>query len=168
MTIQRTMKSNRWHIWVIKQGKFDAVKRYLDKDVPEVKEIFYPTKIKERRAGNRMIKRREPLYSGYLFLRYEDKGYIVHNKLRKNPFITTYVGVCDDPAIDQMKTKEEWNVLNKEVELGNEVEVICGPMKGCTGSVESICGNNITINIPLFGRLIKAVFLSEDVEITKK
>ena len=69
---------------------------------------------------------------------------------------------------NRVRKKEEWNFLNKSVELGDEVKVISGPMKNCHGLVEAISGNNVTISVHLFGRQIRATFISDDLEIMNK
>lgn len=157
-----------WHIWVIKQNKFDAIKHFLDNDVKEVEDVFFPTVLKECRVGTKRHKRRVPLYSGYLFLRYSDPENKVHYKIRSNPFVTNYVGPCHNFKVEDMKLKEEWNVLNKKVETGDRVEIVAGPMKKCKGRVHSISGNKVTIKVNLFDREIDCTISSEDLEIIDK
>lgn len=162
------MTTERWHVWVVNNNKFDNVKYYLDTEVPEVKDIFFPTVLKEKRVGNRYYKRRFPLYSGYLFLRYEDTDNRVYQKIRVNDFIHTYVGPIKDDEVAVMKEKESWNVINKDVSLNDAVEVMVGPMKGFKGTVIAINGNKLTIKVELFGRETDASFSADDVEIIRK
>jgi len=157
-----------WNIWVIRQNKFDSIKFFLENDVPEVKEIFFPTVSCERKIGEKLVKKRVPLYSGYLFLRYDDNNEDIFYKVKSNPFITGYVGKCSKSSVEEMKEKEEWNVLRKEVGIGDKVEVTSGPLKKCNGVVNAINGNNITINVTLFDRVIPYTVKSDDVEIVSK
>jgi len=154
-----------WNIWVIKQNKFESIEFFLNKDVPEVEEIFFPTVLKECRVGNRRHKRRVPLYSGYLFLKYDDPDSVIYYKIRSNPFVTNHVGECSNAHVDEMKKKEEWNVLTKNVGVGDKVEVVAGPMKQCKGYIQSINGNKVTIKVNLFDREIDYTLSSEDLEI---
>ena len=99
---------SQWHIWVIRQFKFDTIQDFLQRDVKEVEEVFFPTVLKECRVGKKVQKRRVPLYSGYLFLKYVDNDSSVYYKIRSNPFITSYVGLCEQASVEEMKKKEEW------------------------------------------------------------
>ena len=159
---------SKWNIWIIKQQKFDSIKFFLDSEVPEVEEVFFPTVLKEYKLGNRRHKRRVPLYSGYLFLKYSDPDNKLYYKIFSNPFVTGYVGVCNDFKVDDMKLKEEWNVLNKKVGIGDKVEIIAGPMKKCVGNVDAISGNKVTLKVRLFDRDIACTVSSEDLEIVER
>jgi transcription antitermination factor NusG len=154
-----------WHIWVIKQGNFSSIEFFLQNDVPEVKEIFFPTVLKECRIKDKLYKKRVPLYSGYLFLLYEDAENKLFYKIRSNPFVTNYVGICSQKTIDEMRCNEQWCVLNKKVEVGNEVEVVSGPLQKCKGSVSSINGNRVTIKVNMFDRSLDYTLSSEDLEV---
>lgn len=154
-----------WNIWVIKHSKFKYIESFLEREVPEVTEVFFPTAPKEFKSGNKIFKKRVPLYKGYLFLKYKDVDNKVFYKLKSNPFFTTYVGRCTDSSVVDMKNKEEWNVLNKEVTVGDKVQVISGPFNKCKGTVNAINGNKVTIKTILFGRDIDHVLCSDDLEI---
>jgi transcription antitermination factor NusG len=162
------MGTEKWNIWVVRNGKFDLVKHYLDTEVPEVKEVFFPTVLKEKKVGTRLYKKRFPLYSGYVFLRYADEGNIVHQKIKANDFIHNYVGTIKDSEVDVMREKESWNVIDKSVNLDDKVEVMAGPMKGFKGTVIAINGNKLTIKVELFGRETDASFSADDIEIIGK
>ncbi len=157
-----------WHIWVIKQKKFKHIEYFLENNLPQIQEIFFPTVPKEHRVGNRVYKKRVPLYSGYLFLKYTDEDKKIFYTLKANAFFTTYVGKCDDYSINKMRLKEEWNVLNKKVDIGDSIEVISGPFNKCKGVVHAINGNRITIKTTLFDREIDHVLSSEDLEIVNR
>ena len=160
--------SSKWHIWVIKQNKFDSIEYYLKNDVKEVTEMFFPTVSKECKVGNRLHKRRVPLFAGYLFLKYEDPDNRVYYKINSSPFVTNYVGLCEGKEVEELLLKEEWNVLSKQVEVGDKVEVIGGPFAKCKGTVYSINGNRVTIKVSMFDRSIDYTLSSEDLEIIEK
>jgi transcription antitermination factor NusG len=92
----------------------------------------------------------------------------VYQKIRANDFIHAYVGPIKDSEVDVMKEKESWNVINKDVNLSDAVEVMVGPMKGFKGTVIAINGNKLTIKVELFGRETDASFSADDVEIIRK
>lgn len=158
-----------WYVWSIKQHKFDIIKSFIKRDIPEIEQIFFPTVPKEFKRGNKVIKKRMALYSGYLYLKYDDEDHRIHYKLKSHPFITTFVGKdTEAPAINEMIRREEWNVLHKSVGCGDVVEVTSGPFKGFKGSVEAINGNKVSIFVDVFGREVKTSFPSEDLEIVSK
>lgn len=157
-----------WKIWVIKQNRIDAVKHFLEENVKEVEEVFFPTVLKEFCVGKKHHKRRVPLYSGYLFLKYSDPDNKVFYKIRSNPYVTNYVGRCSESQVSEMRMKEEWNTLTKEVGIGSTISVVAGPMKGCSGIVNAINGNKVTIKVSLFDRQIDYTLSSEDLEIVDK
>lgn len=157
--------SSQWNIWVIKQEKFDAIKYFLETEMPEVEEVFFPTILKEFRSARKHHKRRVPLYSGYLFLKYDNSDNSIYHKLKSNPFVSNYVGVCSESSVGRMREKEEWNALSNYVEVGDKVEVMCGPFKGCKGFVDYISGNKVTMKVKLFDREIDYTLSSEDLEI---
>jgi transcription antitermination factor NusG len=130
---------SKWFIWVVRQGKIDSIKYFLETEVPAVEEVFFPTVLKEFRVGTKIRRRRVPLYSGYLFLKYTDtEDSRVFYTIRSNPFVTNFVGACSESKVEEMKKKEEWNVLSKEVGVGDRVEIMCGPFVKCKGTVNSI------------------------------
>ena len=158
----------KWHIWAIKQRRFESIEFFLNTKIPEVEEIFFPTVLKEYKIGKCLHKRRIPLYSGYLFLYYSDDENKVYYKIRSNPFVTNYIGVCSSAQVNIMRTKEKWNTISKKVEVGDRVEVISGPFKKCSGNVNSINGNKVTIKVDMFDRSIDCTLSSEDLEIIRK
>lgn len=157
--------SGYWHIWVIKQTKFKYIEHFIENEVPQITEVFFPTAPKEYRSNNKIYKKRVPLYKGYLFLKYVDEDEKIFYKLRSNPFFTTYVGKCSESSVSEMKTKEEWNLPNRKYDIGDQVKVISGPFNKCKGVVHAINGNKITIKTTLFGRDIDHILSSDDLEI---
>jgi len=61
-------QKEQWFAWSVRSSKFDVIKCYLEKSVPEVKKILYPTVTSERRLKSGEVKKKKvPLYGGYLF-----------------------------------------------------------------------------------------------------
>ena len=159
-----------WHIWVIKPNKFTYVEKYLN-SLGVIKEILYPTKTSEfKLRNNTKKKKRTPLYSGYLFLRYEDSPELYY-KISAYPFITTYVGKCsgkDLEKVREVKVLEELNVINKKFELDDNVCVNSGPLKGFIGSVEGVNSSSIVILTEVFGRVTRLTVDKDDADILKR
>jgi len=157
-----------WKIWVCKQNRFDAIKYFLETNIKEVEEVFFPTVLKEFCVGEKHHKRRIPLYSGYIFLKYDDPEDKIYYKIRSNPYITNYVGVCNESQVKEIREKESWNTLTKEIGIGDEIAVVAGPLKNINGIVNAINGNKVTIKVNLFDRQIDYTLSSDDLEIVKK
>lgn len=162
--------STQWHIWVVKPHRFSYVEAFL-KDIPEIEEILYPTETKEfKLKNNTKRKKRVPLYSGYLFLRYKQDAKL-HETLSSYPFITTYVGTCtgkDLEKVVEVKNLEEWNVKNKKFELDDLVRINSGPFKDFTGEIEEINSNNVVVSIEVFGRSTRTSIDKDDADILKR
>jgi len=112
-----------WHIWVISPSKFDKVKWFIDKYVEGVEEILYPTVTKEYRSKKgKILKKKVPLYSGYLFLKHVNSSKLL-NTLNACPFITKYIGKCLGESLKDvmgMREVEKWNE-DRNIEVGDEV-----------------------------------------------
>lgn len=162
--------SEDWFIWVIKQTRFEDVERFL-KTLPEIHEVLYPTTIKEYKLSKGSIKKkRVPLYSGYLFLRY-DNPVETFNKLRAHPFITTYAGKCtgsDLEKVREVRQLEEWNAANKKFEIDDRVRINCGPFKDFEGYIVAINSSNVVAYITVFGREVKVKISNGDADILKR
>lgn len=158
-----------WHIWVIKQGKYGEVEKFLQ-TVTEVEEFLYPTVSKEYRASSGNIKkRRVPLYSGYLFIKYITTPE-THQKLRAFPFLTTYVGRCGSNDISFISTIKELEYLNtvlRQFEVGDIVKVNTGPFKNFEGEINAVNSNSLTVSLRVFGREVNVSFSRDDVDIIK-
>jgi transcription antitermination factor NusG len=164
------MRNNDWHIWLIRSNKFADVKRYLDKHVKEVKEVLYPTYTKEFRTSSGAIKKKKvPLYSSYLFLRYKDVPEVFY-KMVKCPFILRYLGKCLGENLKEVQTMrkvEEWN-KDKQIKVGDTVSIDGGTLGGFNGEVFMVSGNKVYIYVDIFGRNVQTEVLIEDVTIVGK
>jgi transcription antitermination factor NusG len=159
-----------WNIWVIKVNKFDEVERFLD-ELEEIEEYIYPTVTKEfKLKSGKIKKKRAPLYSGYIFLRYIDTPEIFY-KLNIFPFMTTYVGRCtgdDLKLVKQVKETEYLNVVNKKIQVDDIVQVNSGSFKGFVGPVISVMSSDVSVIFQVFGRDVKTTFNKDDVDIVKR
>ena len=157
-----------WHIWVIKSGKYEKVKKHLE-SIPEIEEHFYPTTPKEfKRSNGSISKRRIPLYAGYLFVKYEYSPELYH-KLNSFPFITTYVGPCPKKDFDKIESTLLLESINTGglLSVDDRVRVVCGPFKGLEGLVVGVNANNADVSLTIFGRLVKSTFHRGDLEVIK-
>jgi len=161
---------SEWHIWVVKPHRYSYVETFLN-ELSGIEEILYPTETKEfKLKNNTKRKKRVPLYSGYLFLKYKQDAKM-YEKLSTNPFITTYVGTCtgkDLEKVMEVKDLEEWNVQNKKFELDDFIKINSGPFKDFTGEINEINSNNVVVSIEVFGRKTKISINKDDADILKR
>src|SRR3972149_6106593 len=103
-----------WNVWTTKPGKFDIVLKYIQENIPEIKEVLYPTVVAESKTSKgKEKKKRVPLYAGYLFLQYETNPHVWH-KLNDHPFVARYVGVCLGKDLHSVYNLRNVEFLNKE------------------------------------------------------
>ena len=158
-----------WYIWAIKINKFDEVERYIS-TIPEIDEYLYPTTTKEYKLKAGVRKKRVPLYSGYLFLKYRNTPEVFY-KLNTFPFITTYVGVCsgeDLSIVKEVRELEYINLFNKEIHVDDVVKVNSGPFLGLSGNVVSTTSANVCVALTVFGRSVNVTFNKDDIDIIKR
>jgi transcription antitermination factor NusG len=167
-TAKDELYAQKWHVWVVRPGKFDTVAKYIAESVPEVKEVLYPTVTKQI---NEKKKKRVPLYAAYIFLRYDHTPLVWH-KLNSNPFVTNYVGPCtakDLASVESLKKVETLNYTKtKTFVQGDLIKVNSGPFKDFSGRVISAGANYIQIVVSVFGREVKATFLPADLDIVDR
>lgn len=161
-----------WYVWVVKPGKFDIVKKFIEESIPEVKKILYPTVTSERTLKTGKVKKKKtPLYSGYLFLQYDHvpENPFIWIKLKAHPFISNYVGPCtpaDLASVDSLQKVETLNLeAVKKFELGDSVIVNGGVFKSYRGSVVDISANTIKVDVDSGSKKIKVVFSPDDLDI---
>ncbi len=89
--------NKEWYIWMVRPGKFDIVRTYIEDSVKEVVSILCPIEVSERKTktGRKKIKE-SPLYAGYIFLQYthDANNPVAWVKINKHPFVVSYVGPC--------------------------------------------------------------------------
>jgi transcriptional antiterminator NusG len=159
-----------WHIWVVKTNRFEHTERFL-KEIPQIKEILYPTASKEFKLRSGAVKKkRVPLYSGYLFLRYEGTPELFH-RLNNYPFLTTYVGRCrgeDLVKVKEVRQLEEWNVINRAFKIDDSVKITSGPFTGFVGDVVEIHSNDVVALIEVFGRPVRTTINKDNADIIQR
>jgi len=157
-----------WHTWTINQQRYKRVREYLD-SLSDIKEILYPTVIKEYVTKTGWKKKDVPLYSNYIFLKYAQSNHI-SAKLEDCEWVKDYVGVCSQREIEEVislscKSYEEL-VPGESLVEGETYKLSTGPFKGMLCTVVEIKGNKLTVSVTLFGadRLIKCSIDDIDLE----
>jgi len=93
----------QWHIWIVSPDKFNVVKEYLTKKVPEVREVLCPIKKEDRHTKGGAIKTKSrALYVGYVFLKYAP-SYHTWNMINRHPFVSSYLGPCSEKELETVK-----------------------------------------------------------------
>ena len=155
-----------WHSWIVKTGKFDTVKQYIGDNIPEVVDVYYPYINKERSVYGKVKVTNVPLFSGYVFLKYEDNPTVFH-KLRQHPYITTYVGkasVEDITKIEKIKEREN----NKEFEskrkfnVQDKVLIVNGQFVNFKGVVVEVNRERYIVEVSIFNRRVNVTCSIDD------
>lgn len=148
-----------WHVWTINQQRHKRVKEFLE-SLPEVNEYFYPTAIKEYQTKSGKKTKDVPLFSNYIFIRYERNNQ-VHTKLSSNTWIKDYVGKCSKEEMKDVlalsKKKYEDLIPTSGVQKGHSYKLIGTPFVDMTCTIVDIDGDKLVVSVELFGsgRLVK-------------
>ncbi|KKM97155.1 hypothetical protein LCGC14_1170830 [marine sediment metagenome] len=148
-----------WYIWTINQQRYKRLRESLDNMV-EIKDILYPTVVKDYSTKAGWKKKDVPLYSNYIFLRYDHTNHI-HAKLEDCQWIKEYVGICSQQEIEDVKalTNKNYDELmaGETLQKGKTYKLSTGPFKDMLCTVVDINGEKLTVSVSLFGsdRLIK-------------
>lgn len=85
-----------WYIWTVRPSKINIINKFIEENVPEVKQVVCPTVTVSKTSKTGKVKKRElPIYSEYLFLQYDDHPTAYH-KLIVHPFISKFLGPCKE------------------------------------------------------------------------
>ena len=163
------LDSSEWHIWLINSSKFTFVERFLTANVPGVEEILYPMMTKEFRSrAGKIIKRKIPLYSSYLFLRHSDDLNILH-QINSCPFVGRYLGKCLGKNLkDVLMVRDvEKKNASKNISVGDNVFINGGPFKGMRGEVYKVQGSKVSIHLGIFERSVLSEFSMDDVDVVR-
>jgi len=153
------MTSN-WHIWTITVNRYKKIKEYID-TMSEIKDVLYPTAEKEYSVKSGIKRKDVPLYSNYLFMKYDHNDNEVVSKLEGCLWIHNYLGACSQKEIKEVrkmdKTKYADLVPIDRLRIGMEVKLIGTPFKGMMATLVGIDGNKLAVNIRIFGdeRILK-------------
>lgn len=148
-----------WHIWTLIQQRYRTIANFLN-ETPEVETFLYPTVIKEYDTKNGKRKKDVPLYSNYIFLKY-DHTPRMFNKLSSCPGLKNYVGECSEQEIEAMGelTKKKYDDLvpTANIIVGNNYKLIGTPFKGFICTVKDQKGANLIVTVEVFGsdRILK-------------
>jgi len=157
-----------WHVWTIAQQRYKRVKEFLE-SLSGISEYFYPTVIKEYQTKSGRKTKNIPLFSNYIFIRYEYNDFI-HAKISSNNWIKDYVGKCSQKEMEDVlilsKKKYEDLVPTSEIQKGYSYKLIGTPFKDMTCTVVDIDGDKLVVSVELFGsgRLIKCLITDIDLE----
>jgi transcription antitermination factor NusG len=150
---------NTWHVWSISQQRYKKVKEYLD-GLPEVEEYLYPTVTKEVTTKNSRKISYVPLYSNYIFVKYNHDNRTM-GLLSKCSWLKTYVGPCSFQEIDRVKNLSEKTyedlIHDVNVEVGHSYKLLGTIFKGLFCTVQEIHNDKLVVSVELFGsdRLVK-------------
>jgi transcription antitermination factor NusG len=148
-----------WHVWTINQQRYGRVKEFLE-NLREIEEFFYPTVIKEYSTKSGRKTKDIPLFSNYIFIKYEDSN-LLHSRISDSPWIKDCLGKCSQKEMEEVlilsKKKYEDLVPTSEVQKGYSYKLIGTPFKDMTCTVVEIDGDKLVVAVELFGsdRLIK-------------
>ncbi|KKN18202.1 hypothetical protein LCGC14_0958020 [marine sediment metagenome] len=148
-----------WYIWTINQQKYKRLRESLD-NMAEIKDIVYPTVIKDYSTKAGWKKKDVPLYINYIFLNYIHDNHI-HAELEDCQWIKEYVGICSEQEIEDIKALVDKNydelVPGETLQKGKTYKLSAGPFKDMLCTVVDINGKKLTVSVSLFGsdRLIK-------------
>lgn len=148
-----------WYIWTINQQRYKRLREYLDSMVG-IKDVLYPTVVKDYSTKSGWKKKDVPLYSNYIFLKYAHDNHI-HAKLEDCTWIKEYVGICSQQEIERVEALVDKNydelVAGESLQVGQTYKLSAGPFRDMLCTVVDINGEKLTVSVTLFGsdRLIK-------------
>ena len=155
-----------WYSWVVRVGKFDVVSNYLRDSVTEVVDIYYPFINKEYNSYGKIKVKTVPLFSGYMFLKYEDSPEVYH-KIKSHPYITTFVGKCLQEDIDKIEAiKQRENnkefISKREFAVGDEVLIVNGQFVNFKGKVMELKRDKYIVEVYIFNRKVNVTCSIDD------
>lgn len=163
--------TEEWYVWTIRPGKFDIVSRYIEKKIPQVKKILYPTVTTEKMTKKGIKEKKSPLYAAYVFLQYAHnlENPLTWNMLNKHHFITGYVGPCTPQDLATVNSLQKTKgVKHEKVDVftvGCTVRVCSGVFLNYVGRVSKVTSNSVGVVVERAGKTLKVVFSPEDLEI---
>jgi transcription antitermination factor NusG len=137
---------NWYAVYIKSRAEKKALNELLFKEI----ETFLPLQRKLRQWSDRKKWVEMPLIPGYLFVRISRKEY---DSVLQSSFIVSYVrfegkaAIIPDFQIDYLKLMLKQDVVDIEIvrknfEPGQNIEVIAGPLIGLTGKLVNIYGKN--------------------------
>jgi transcription antitermination factor NusG len=145
--------SKKWHVWTINQQRHKKVVEFLD-GYSEIDEYLYPTVEREYSTKKGKKIKDIPLYSNYIFIKYNDNPKIP-TILETCPWIKTYVGPCSVKEISEVrrlsKQKYEDLVPTGELREGSSYKLIGTPFTGMNCTVVEIKDDKVIVAVQIFG-----------------
>jgi transcription antitermination factor NusG len=146
--------SKSWHVWTIVQQRYKKVEEFLT-DYAGIDEYLYPTVEREYPTKNGKKVKDVPLYSNYIFIKYNDDPR-TSLTLEKCPWIKTYVGPCSTKEIAEVrklsKRKYEDLVPASDLREGNSYKLIGTPFTGMRCTVVKIKDDDkVVVAVRIFG-----------------
>ncbi len=135
---------------------------------------YLPLKIEKRQWSDRIKKIEEPLLKGYLFVRVSNKEYF---NVLNTPGAVSYItfdgkaAPIPDKQINDLKlfmdtVNEKIDITKENLEKGQKVIVVSGPLKGITGELVEFRGKRrIALRFEKLGYCIMTGILKKDVEV---
>ena len=154
------MSIKNWYVFYTKSRAEKKTKKTLEKFGFEV---FLPTIKVMRQWSDRKKKVEVPLFNSYIFV-YEEEHQI--QEVTKIPGISWSIRQEGRPAylredeLDMIKrlTESGYAVQAEgydELEKGDEVEILDGPLKGFKGIIDNSAEKNFRVIIPSIGQAVK-------------
>jgi len=156
-----------WYCWVVKTGKFCVVESFIESDVPEILDIYYPLIQKEKSIYGKIVVRDMPLFAGYVFLKYKFSAE-VHYRLKRHPFITTYIGKCaqsDIDCIENIRVREDNKEFRskREFDVGDEILIVNGQFVNFKGIITKVSRDRYFVEVPIFNRKVMVSCTIDDI-----
>ena len=143
-----------WHIWAISTNRYKRVIEFLD-EVDFIEDFLYPVAEKEYNTKAGRKKRNVPIYSNYIFIRYD------HSKpenvivLQDHPWIVQYVGRCTEKEIEYVKDLDNSSYTDvmptEEIPTGTRVKMVRTPFAGWDAVVVEHNNDKLLVSISIFG-----------------
>jgi transcription antitermination factor NusG len=133
-----------WHVFYVKGKHERKAKELLERDGFD---CYLPMNIVHRQYTDRKKKIEEPLFKSYIFVLIQQHE--VYDVI-KTPSVVTYVKYAGKPAIIRQKdidlirklilNKTEFEVTNRKIKIGDQINITSGFFKGQKGVVKQLRG----------------------------
>jgi len=164
-------RSSEWFVWTVRPSKFELVKDYIEKRIPEVTKVLYPTVFSTKTTKQGQVKKKAlPLYGGYMFLQYthDVKNPTTWVKINEHPFVVKYVGPCTEEDLATVSSLQKVEKIKDEkvdfFSPGDLVKVKGGVFSGRVGKVIAVYSNSVRVYLGRETNGVKAIFSTEDLD----
>ena len=156
-----------WHVWTITTNKYKRVIEHLE-GLDFIEDFLYPLAEKEYNTKKGRRKRSVPLYSNYMFIKY-NRDLTTDFLLQECSWIIQYVGPCSAKEVAEVKELSQTNyklvTTVDELDPGTKVKMVQTPFAGWDAEVVEQDEDKLLVAIRIFGgeRIIKCKM--EDINI---